>query len=85
MHQKTQNQKPLTKKLIGDIELSQEVQMLRTVVRANRTTTESAQFNCMYEMIFSKDVSEMDQFNSNLQIGSNQVNCFGLHFYGSLN
>jgi len=80
----TQNSR-LTKKKIGLIELAQEVLMCRTTVNANKISNESDQFNCMYEMIISKDISELDQFDSNLQIGENRVQCFGLHFYGSLN
>ena len=76
----------LTKKKIGQLELAQEIKMVRTAIGpTNKITDESDQFNCMYEMVVSRDVSELDQFGSRLQIGDNQVQCFGLHFYGSLN
>ena len=73
------------KKKIGLLELAQEVLMCRTTVNTNKISNESEQFNCMYELKINKDLSELDQFNSGLQIGENRVQCFGIHFSGSLN
>ncbi|MBK9223430.1 MAG: hypothetical protein IPO16_15105 [Saprospiraceae bacterium] len=82
---KFKSSKPLSKKQVNEIELSQEVKLLRTVVYQNKINKESDQFNCMYEMFFNKDISEFDQFYSGLQIGINAIPYHKLHFIGSLN